>query len=125
MIRIHYDLYCFGSYPIALAIVPLIGAIAGGNSVILKPSEQAPEIAKLFTKLIPQYLDPNHIRVINGAANESNALLDHKFDHIMFTGSGRLGRIVAKRAAEHLTPVTLELGTLAYFTENNLEAIFE
>lgn len=98
------------NYPIALAIVPLIGAIAAGNAVILKPSEQAPAIAKLFTKLIPQYLDHNHIRVVNGAADESNALLDHKFDHIMFTGSGRVARIVARRAAEHLTPVTLELG---------------
>ncbi|EGG05510.1 uncharacterized protein MELLADRAFT_116794 [Melampsora larici-populina 98AG31] len=103
-------IYGTWNYPIALAIVPLIGAIAGGNAVILKPSEQAPAIAKLFTKLIPQYLDNNHIRVVNGAADESNALLDHKFDHIMFTGSGRVARIVAKRAAEHLTPVTLELG---------------
>ncbi|KAH9816540.1 Aldehyde/histidinol dehydrogenase [Melampsora americana] len=98
------------NYPISLSLIPLIGAIAGGNVVMLKLSEQAPAVAALLTKLIAQYLDHNHIRVINGAADHCNALLDLKFDHIFFTGSTQIGRNVAKRAAEHMTPVTLELG---------------
>lgn len=98
------------NYPISLSIIPLVGAIAGGNAVVLKLSEQAPAVANLLTRLIPQYLDTNHIRVINGAVDHCNALLDLKFDHIFFTGSTQIGRTVAKRAAEHMTPVTLELG---------------
>ncbi|KAH9816539.1 Aldehyde/histidinol dehydrogenase [Melampsora americana] len=98
------------NYPVSLLINPLVGAIAGGNSVILKPSEQAPSVAFLLQKLIPQYMDPRHIRLINGAVDQTTTLLNLKFDHIFFTGSTKIGKIVAKCAAENLTPVTLELG---------------
>lgn len=98
------------NYPVSLLLNPLVGAISGGNSVILKPSEQAPSVAFLLSKLIPQYMDPRHIRLINGAVDQTTTLLDLKFDHIFFTGSTKIGKIVAKRAAEYMTPVTLELG---------------
>ncbi|EGG04206.1 uncharacterized protein MELLADRAFT_78391 [Melampsora larici-populina 98AG31] len=98
------------NYPISLLLNPLVGAISGGNSIIFKPSEQAPSVAFLLSKLIPQYMDSNHIRIINGAKEQSTTLLHLKFDHIFFTGSTQIGKIVAKCAAENLTPVTLELG---------------
>ncbi|KAG0148920.1 hypothetical protein CROQUDRAFT_131641 [Cronartium quercuum f. sp. fusiforme G11] len=98
------------NYPIALVLGPLVGAIAGGNAAILKLSENAPSTASLLGKLIPQYMDNRHIRVINGGVEQVTALLDLRFDHIFFTGSTSIGKIVAKKAAENLTPVTLELG---------------
>ncbi|KAL8281359.1 hypothetical protein RQP46_006393 [Phenoliferia psychrophenolica] len=89
---------------------PFIGAIAAGCTAILKPAEQNPAVSTLFTSLIAKYLDPAAYVVVNGAVDETTALLSHRYDHIFYTGSGRVGRIVAKAAAEHLTPVTLELG---------------
>lgn len=98
------------NYPVQLSLVPLVGAIAAGNAVLVKPSELAPASSRLMADLIPRYLDSAAIRVVEGGVDETTALLTQKFDHIFFTGNGRVGRIVARAAAEHLTPVTLELG---------------
>ncbi|XP_067864555.1 aldehyde dehydrogenase, dimeric NADP-preferring-like [Heptranchias perlo] len=98
------------NYPLALVIQPLIGAIAAGNAAVLKPSEVSGNTAQLLGELLPQYLDKDLYPVINGAAEETTELLKHPFDHIFFTGSTTIGRIVMEAAAKHLTPVTLELG---------------
>ncbi|KAL6063091.1 NAD(P)-dependent benzaldehyde dehydrogenase [Balamuthia mandrillaris] len=98
------------NYPLNLVLAPLIGAIAAGNAVLVKPSEVASHTAQAITTLLPKYLDEEAIKVINGAVPETKALLQEKFDHIFFTGSTQVGKIVMRAAAEHLTPVTLELG---------------
>ncbi|KAF9375185.1 aldehyde dehydrogenase 3, member A2 [Podila verticillata] len=98
------------NYPLNLLLAPAVGAIAAGNTVVLKPSEVAPNTAALLTKLLPSYLDQRAYRIINGAADETTLLLEHKFDHIFYTGSGSVGRIIMGAAAKQLTPVTLELG---------------
>ncbi|KAL9660512.1 hypothetical protein QQ045_025327 [Rhodiola kirilowii] len=98
------------NFPFSLSIDPLIGAIAAGNTAILKPSELSPATSSLLAKLIPLYLDPEAIRVVEGGTAVSERLLEKKWDKIFFTGSSRVGRIVMAAAAKHLTPVTLELG---------------
>ena len=98
------------NYPLMLALSPLIGAIAAGNASIIKPSELAPATAELLGRLIPDTLDRRGVAVIEGGVTETTALLAERFDHIFYTGNGRVGRIVARAAAESLTPVTLELG---------------
>ncbi|XP_050388025.1 aldehyde dehydrogenase family 3 member F1 [Argentina anserina] len=98
------------NFPISLAFEPVIGAIAAGNTVVLKPSDQAPACSSLIAKTIPQYMDPKAIRIIEGGAQISEKLLQHKWDKIFFTGSPQVGRIVMTAAAKYLTPVTLELG---------------
>ncbi|KAG0312625.1 Aldehyde dehydrogenase [Dissophora globulifera] len=98
------------NYALNLLIVPALGAIAAGNTVLLKPSEVAPHTAALVTELLPRYVDQRCCRVVNGAAEETTELLTHRFDHIFYTGSGNVGRIIMTAAAKHLTPVTLELG---------------
>ena len=98
------------NYPINLLLTPLVGAIAGGNGAMLKPSEMAVQTAALIAKLIPQYLDQNLFAVVLGGPAETDLLLDLVFDVIFFTGSGPVGKIVMEKAAKHLTPVTLELG---------------
>ena len=98
------------NYPLMLALSPLIGAIAAGNSAIVKPSEIAPATSAALALLMPQYLDRRAIAVVEGGVPETTELLEQRFDHIFYTGNGRVGRIVARAAAEHLTPVTLELG---------------
>ncbi|XP_067866771.1 aldehyde dehydrogenase, dimeric NADP-preferring-like [Heterodontus francisci] len=98
------------NYPLALVIQPLVGAIAAGNAVVLKPSEVSGNTAQLLGELLPQYLDKELYPVVNGAAEETTELLKHQFDHIFFTGSTNIGRVVMEAAAKHLTPVTLELG---------------
>ncbi|KAG0307974.1 aldehyde dehydrogenase 3, member A2 [Linnemannia gamsii] len=98
------------NYPLNLLLAPAVGAIAAGNTVLLKPSEVAPHTAALLTKLLPAYLDQRAYRIVNGAAAETTLLLEHKFDHIFYTGSGQVGRIIMGAAAKQLTPVTLELG---------------
>ncbi len=98
------------NYPFQLAISPLVGAIAAGNCVVVKPSEIAPATSALLARLVPQYLDQDCIRVVQGGVPETTALLTEKFDHIFYTGNGTVGRIVMAAAARHLTPVTLELG---------------
>ncbi len=98
------------NYPVCLLLVPLVGAIAAGNSVVLKPSELAPTTAALLARIVPQYLDLDAVQVVEGGVEETTLLLAQRFDHIFYTGNGDVGRIVMKAAAEHLTPVTLELG---------------
>lgn len=98
------------NYPFHLAIAPAIGAIAAGNSVIIKPSEHAPETALLLEKMINQNFDPGFFRIIQGEIEETRFILEQKFDYIFFTGNTQVGKIIMKAAAEHLTPVTLELG---------------
>ena len=93
-----------------LSLDPVVGAIAAGNAVVLKPSEIAPATSSLLAKLLPKYVDNTLIKVIEGAVNETSALLEQKWDKIFYTGSGRVGRIVMAAAAKHLTPVILELG---------------
>lgn len=98
------------NYPFQLMVSPLVGAIAAGNCAILKPSEHAPHTAKVVVDLVTSTFDPSYITVFEGNASVSQQLLAEKFDHIFFTGSTAIGRIVMQAAAKHLTPVTLELG---------------
>ncbi|MCL7051248.1 hypothetical protein MKW94_026947 [Papaver nudicaule] len=98
------------NFPIGLALEPLIGAIAAGNTVVLKPSELAPACSSLLANIIPMYLDCKAVKVVEGGAMIAEGLLEMKWDKIFFTGSTRVGRIVMSAAAKHLTPVTLELG---------------
>lgn len=98
------------NYPFQTAVLPLVGAIAAGNCVVIKPSEVAPHTSALLARWIPQYLDRDAIRVVEGGVPETTALLREKWDHIFYTGNGTVGRIVLEAAAKHLTPVTLELG---------------
>ena len=98
------------NYPIMLALAPVVGAFAAGNCVLLKPSEVSPATSAALAALIPVYLDPHAVQVVEGAAKETGWLLEQRFDHIFYTGNGRVGRIVAAAAAVNLTPVTLELG---------------
>jgi aldehyde dehydrogenase (NAD+) len=98
------------NYPFQLAILPLAASIAAGNVACIKPSELTPTTASLLTTLLPKYLDPRSIRVVEGAIAETSALLKERWDFIFFTGSETVGKIVQKAAAVHLTPTVLELG---------------
>lgn len=98
------------NYPVQLAISPLIGAIAAGNCAMLKPSEIAPHTSAALAKMIQATFDPAYISVVEGGVEASQELLEQPFDHILFTGSTQIGKIVMEAAAKHLTPVTLELG---------------
>jgi len=88
----------------------LVAALSAGNCAIIKPSELTPASSSLLASLLPRYTDPRAIRVVQGGIPETSALLKEKWDYIFFTGSDVVGRIVAKAAAENLTPYTLELG---------------
>lgn len=98
------------NYPFQLMMSPLIGAIAAGNCALLKPSEQAPHTANVIAEIVQATFDPNYVAVVEGDASVSQQLLAEKFDHIFFTGGTSIGKIVMTAAAQHLTPVTLELG---------------
>lgn len=98
------------NYPYQLAMLPIIGAIAAGNTVVLKPSELTPQTSKIIDKIISTVFSPQHVMAIQGDATVSQVLLTQRWDYIFFTGSVAVGKIVAKAAAEHLTPTTLELG---------------
>ncbi|MDF9795609.1 aldehyde dehydrogenase (NAD+) [Catalinimonas alkaloidigena] len=100
------------NYPFQLLIAPLIGAIAAGNTVVLKPSELTPHTSKVIEDMISHTFDRKYISVIqgDGAKIVPQLMENHRFDHIFFTGSVPVGKIIAKQAAEKLTPVTLELG---------------
>lgn len=98
------------NYPFQLVISPLIGALAAGNCAVLKPSELAPHTAEVLAEMINSHFDPRALQVINGGVETAQALLQQPFDYIFFTGGTRVGKIVMKAAAEHLSPVTLELG---------------
>jgi aldehyde dehydrogenase (NAD+) len=98
------------NYPFQLALCPLISAVAAGNKVVLKPSELTPKTAEVITEIIQKTFHINHVEVVQGGADVSQKLLEKRWDYIFFTGSVAVGKIVAKAAAENLTPVTLELG---------------
>ena len=98
------------NYPYQLAFAPLLGAIAAGNTVVLKPSELTPHVSKITKEIVEAVFDKNHVAVIEGGVDVAQELLAQRWDYIFFTGSVPVGRIVAKAAAEHITPVTLELG---------------
>lgn len=91
-------------------MLPLAGAIAAGCTCIIKPSEHSPACSAVMADLIPRYLDSEAFAVINGAEVETSRLLELRFDHIFYTGSNRVGRVVASAAAKYVTPLTLELG---------------
>ncbi|WP_439240385.1 aldehyde dehydrogenase family protein [Lonepinella sp. BR2474] len=98
------------NYPVQLSISPAIGAIAAGNTVVLKPSELTPHTSQALDDLIAKYFAPEYFTVIQGEVAETTALLKQKFDYIFFTGSVPVGKIIMEAASKHLTPVTLELG---------------
>ncbi len=98
------------NYPLQLCLVPAISALIAGNTVVLKPGEQATESSRVIADMINRNFPDDYFHVVEGDAHTSTELLSHRFDKIFFTGSTTVGRIVYKAAAEHLTPVTLELG---------------
>lgn len=98
------------NYPFQLVIEPLIGAIAAGNTAIIKPSEFAKETEKILVQLINNHFDSSYIHVLTGDQDVTSKLINFPYDHIFFTGSTRVGQIVYEAASKHLTPVTLELG---------------
>jgi aldehyde dehydrogenase (NAD+) len=98
------------NYPFQLMIAPLVGAIAAGNCALLKPSELAPHTSQIITQIIQATFAPNYIAVVEGGIEASQTLLEERFDHIFFTGGTAIGKVIMAAAAQHLTPVTLELG---------------
>lgn len=98
------------NYPFQLCLSPFIGAISAGNKVVLKPSEFAPQTSAIIKKIISEVFDASEVAVVEGSLEETQILLAQKFDYIFFTGSTGVGKIMMRAAAEHLTPVTLELG---------------
>jgi aldehyde dehydrogenase (NAD+) len=98
------------NYPFQLVLAPAVGAVAAGNCALLKPSELAPATSRLIARLVSKYFPQELLAVVEGGVETAQALLAEKFDHIFFTGGTAVGRIIARAAAETLTPVTLELG---------------
>ena len=97
------------NYPVLLSLMPLVGAIAAGNCVVLKPSNYSNNVSAMLEKLLSSF-DERLIKVVRGGRDVNSSLFDTKFDHIFFTGSVAVGKIVMAKAAQNLTPVTLELG---------------
>ena len=98
------------NYPLMLTLDPLVDALAAGNTAVLKPSAYAPKTAEVLAELIAEVFPPELVFLVTGGRSENTMLLEQKFDHIFFTGSQAVGRLVMEKAAAHLTPVTLELG---------------
>jgi aldehyde dehydrogenase (NAD+) len=98
------------NYPVQLLLAPVAAALAAGNAVVAKPSEVSPACSAAMARLLPEYLDTDAVAVVEGGIPETTALLEQRWDHVFYTGNGTVGRIVAAAAAQHLTPVTLELG---------------
>lgn len=98
------------NYPFQLVFEPLIGAIAAGNTAIIKPSELTPNVARVIKRLINETFDANYIEVIEGGIEETQTLIHLHFDYVFFTGSENVGKIVYQAASENLVPVTLEMG---------------
>jgi aldehyde dehydrogenase (NAD+) len=98
------------NYPVQLLLSPMVGALAAGNCVVGKPSEVAAHTSAVLARIVPEYLDPDCVAIVEGGVSETQALLAERFDHIFYTGNGRVGQVVMEAAAKHLTPVTLELG---------------
>src|SRR5699024_2176121 len=97
------------NYPILLSFLPVISALAAGNTAVLKPSEFAPHVSELINKMVTENFDANYFTVIEGEKKTSEALLEKRFDYIFFTVSTPVGKIVMEKASKFLTPVTLEL----------------
>jgi aldehyde dehydrogenase (NAD+) len=98
------------NYPVQLTFSPLVGALIAGNTAIIKPSENTPNVANVIEKIVQEAFQPEYVTVIQGAIEENTLLLSLDFDYIFFTGSPNVGKIVMKAAAEKLIPLTLELG---------------
>jgi aldehyde dehydrogenase (NAD+) len=98
------------NYPVYLTLAPLVAAVAAGNCAVVKPSELAPATSRVLARLLPEYLDPEAVRVVEGDASVTQALLAQGFDHALFTGGTEVGKKIMAAAAPTLTPVTLELG---------------
>jgi len=98
------------NYPVQLLLVPAAGAIAAGNTVVMKPSEVSAATSTVLARLVPRYMDTKAVTLVEGGVPETTALLAEHYDHIFYTGNGTVGRIVMTAAAKNLTPVTLELG---------------
>jgi aldehyde dehydrogenase (NAD+) len=98
------------NYPFQLAMAPVAGAIAAGNTILLKPSEISSHTAQVISELVHEYFDPEYFAVVQGGIEETSHILNQRFDHIFFTGSPGVGRIVMEKASKYLTPVILELG---------------
>jgi aldehyde dehydrogenase (NAD+) len=98
------------NYPVHLLLLPMVGALAAGNAVVGKPSEVSAHTSATLGRVVPEYLEPDTVAIVEGGIAETQALLAERFDHVFYTGNGRVGRIVMEAAAKHLTPVTLELG---------------
>ncbi|RCN42446.1 aldehyde dehydrogenase family protein [Ancylostoma caninum] len=98
------------NYPVSMILLPLIPAIAAGNTVVIKPSEISANTAAAFEKLVSKYFEPEMVAVVNGGVEETTELLKERFDHILYTGCPPVAKIIMTAAAKHLTPVTLELG---------------
>lgn len=98
------------NYPLSLTLCPLVSALAAGNTAILKPSEMAPRVAQVLASIVAKAFPTHEVALFEGALATSQVLLDMPFDHIFFTGSPAVGKVVMAAAAKHLTSVTLELG---------------
>lgn len=98
------------NYPFQLALSPLVGAISGGNTSIIKPSSYAPNVSGIIKKVIGESFSPSYIAVVEGGRAENTALLNEKFDYVFFTGSVEVGKVVMEACSRNLTPLTLELG---------------
>lgn len=98
------------NYPFQLAMEPVIGALAAGNTVIIKPSAYAPHTSHIIAEIIHECFDERYVAVVEGGRKENTALLEQRFDYIFFTGGVEVGRLVMEKASRYLTPVTLELG---------------
>ena len=98
------------NYPFSLTLQPLVGALAAGNTAVLKPSEHAPNVSNLIKKLIEEYFPPEIVQVFEGDGDIAADLMTRQFDHVFFTGGENIGKKVMEAASKNLTPVTLELG---------------
>ena len=98
------------NFPYNLSLIPLVGSIVAGNTTILKPSEHSAETSRIMAKIINENFDPAYLKVVEGGISQTTVLLKQRYDKIFFTGSSRVGKIVNKAVAKHLTNVTLELG---------------
>jgi len=98
------------NFPVRLLLAPVVGALAAGNTVVIKPSELSVNTSDLIAKLVPSYLSKDVVRVVQGGPAETTELLKERFDHIFYTGNPAVGKIIMRAASEYLTPVTLELG---------------
>ena len=101
------------NYPMQLTFAPLVGALAGGNCIMIKPGAYAPASSHTISRLVQKYLDNDCVKVAEGDRTVTGVILEQRFDKICFTGSGFVGKIVLQAAAKHLTPCMLEVGFVA------------